>query len=176
MQTRHIDRLVIAQTNKQSTYAWVKFGQQHFPCRIGYNGIGTSHREGSRTTPRGIFNISYVLLRTERTGSIKTALPKFSIMQSDSWDDDPASRSYNKPLAHLVDGSDEALWRADSLYDIIFVITHNTSPVIPALGSAIFLHVSGKDRYFTEGCVAVSIQNIKNILGRCGKKTRIHIC
>ncbi len=175
MHTQNIDRLVIRQTNKTSTNAWVEFGHQHFPCRIGRSGVATTHREGNGATPRGIFDISYILYRPDRVKKIKTALKMFPIKPNDSWNDDPRSRSYNKPLGHLIEGSDEALWRTDSLYDLIFVITQNTAPNIRGLGSAIFLHVSQENRAFTEGCIAISTQNINRILCRCMAKTQLHI-
>ncbi len=175
LQTQFIDRLVIRQTNKTKSDAWLEFGHNIFPCRIGRNGIGTLHREGNGMTPRGIWKINYVLFRDDRIKSLKTQIPTFKIKPSDSWCDDPKSRAYNKPLGHLVKGSDEFLSRDDSLYDIIFVLSQNKAPIIRGLGSAIFLHVSEKNRTFTAGCIAVSNQNIKNILSRCHMNTQIQI-
>ena len=166
---------MIRQTNKTKSNAWLEFGQNTFPCRIGRNGIGTLHREGNGMTPRGLWAISYILYRDDRIKPLKTQIPTFKINPQDSWCDDPTTRSYNKPLGHLVKGSDEFLFRDDSLYNIVFVLTQNKAPVVRGLGSAIFLHVSEKNRLYTEGCIAVSNQNIKNILSRCHAKTKIHI-
>jgi len=175
LHTHNIDRLVIRQTNKSTSNARLEFGHNSFPCLIGKNGVGTLHREGNGMTPRGLWNISYVLYREDRIKSLQTALPTFKIKPNDSWCDNQTKRSYNKPLGYIVEGSDENLYRNDSLYDIIFVINQNKCPVIPGLGSAIFLHVSEKNRDFTAGCIAVSNQNIKKILRRCSAKTKIKI-
>ena len=54
--------------------------------------------------------------------------------------------------------------RSDNLYKYGIVIEYNTNPVIKGYGSAIFFHIwRGKD-VTTEGCVAVSEDNIIRIL------------
>ena len=52
------------------------------------------------------------------------------------------------------------MWRADHLYDIVVVIGYNDDPPQPGRGSAIFLHLAHPDYRPTEGCVAVSHNDI----------------
>lgn len=55
--------------------------------------------------------------------------------------------------------------RDDNLYKYGVIIEYNTSPVIKGLGSAIFIHVWRGNSAATEGCVAVSEEDIIRILG-----------
>ena len=47
---------------------------------------------------------------------------------------------------------------------IVVVLGHNDSPVVAGLGSAIFLHVARPDYSPTEGCIALTIQNLLSFL------------
>ena len=58
----------------------------------------------------------------------------------------------------------EKMRRDDNLYKYGIVIEYNTNPVIKGYGSAIFFHVWGGENITTEGCVAVSEENIIKIL------------
>ncbi len=52
----------------------------------------------------------------------------------------------------------------DDIYDIIIVTTHNSMPVIPNLGSAIFIHVAREGYTPTEGCIAFAKDDLLEIL------------
>jgi len=58
----------------------------------------------------------------------------------------------------------EALWRTDGLYDLIGVLGWNDAPVKRGLGSAIFLHVASPDYAPTEGCVALALPDLRQVL------------
>jgi L,D-peptidoglycan transpeptidase YkuD (ErfK/YbiS/YcfS/YnhG family) len=47
------------------------------------------------------------------------------------------------------------MWRQDHLYDLVAVLGYNDDPVVPAKGSAIFLHLARPDFSATHGCVAL---------------------
>jgi len=56
--------------------------------------------------------------------------------------------------------------RADGLYDAGAVIEYNTDPVVPGLGSAIFLHIWREDGAKpTAGCVALPEDRLRELLG-----------
>ena len=61
------------------------------------------------------------------------------------------------------------------IYDLLIVIKYNITPVIKKKGSAIFLHLSGKNYKPTKGCVAISKNSFLKILPFISKKTKILI-
>ena len=67
------------------------------------------------------------------------------------------------------------MWRDDDLYDIVVQLSHNTDPVVPGKGSAIFMHVAKPDYAPTEGCIALSLDDLRQLLARCEKDTKIEI-
>ena len=66
--------------------------------------------------------------------------------------------------AREVYGMDEALRRGDDLYKYAVVIEYNTDPVVPGLGSAIFMHVWRGAGQPTAGCVAMAEADLLRFL------------
>ena len=62
------------------------------------------------------------------------------------------------------DGHYEELWRQDGVYDAIGVLGWNDAPVQRGRGSAIFLHVARPDYAPTEGCVALALPELRDLL------------
>jgi L,D-peptidoglycan transpeptidase YkuD (ErfK/YbiS/YcfS/YnhG family) len=54
--------------------------------------------------------------------------------------------------------------RDDDLYKYGIAIQYNTDPVLKGYGSAIFFHIWASTKSTTAGCVAVSEEDILNIL------------
>jgi L,D-peptidoglycan transpeptidase YkuD (ErfK/YbiS/YcfS/YnhG family) len=126
-------------------------------CSIGRSGTiaAADKREGDGATPIGAWPIRGALLRPYRVlppGGWH--LPWRWLRADDGWSDDPADAAYNRPIRHPYPHSAEHLWREDGLYDLIVILGHNDSPVVPGAGSAIFLHC-WRDGASTEGCVAL---------------------
>ncbi len=69
----------------------------------------------------------------------------------------------------------EKLWRDDDVYDLIIPIGYNDSPVISGKGSAIFIHIARDNYEPTEGCVALKLQDLLEILLLCSNETVIEI-
>ena len=57
------------------------------------------------------------------------------------------------------------MWRDDHLYDLVLVIGHNDDPVLPFMGSAVFVHLAHADYRPTEGCIAFARDDLEAILG-----------
>ena len=91
------------------------------------------------------------------------------------WCDDSRSKKYNKLIQFPFKYSAEKLYRHDNIYDILLVLNFNTNPVRRNKGSAIFIHIAKKKFEPTEGCVAVSKRNLKNIIEKINKKTTVMI-
>jgi L,D-peptidoglycan transpeptidase YkuD (ErfK/YbiS/YcfS/YnhG family) len=105
-----------------------------------------------------------VLYRADRIGPPPTGLPCRAIRQGDGWCDDIKDPLYNRPVALPYKASHETLTRADGLYDLLVVIGHNDDPIVSGAGSAIFLHVAAPGYEPTEGCVALSLDDLRAVV------------
>jgi L,D-peptidoglycan transpeptidase YkuD (ErfK/YbiS/YcfS/YnhG family) len=153
----------------------LSFGDKTYRCAIGKGGLSTSKREGDGATPIGIFPLRECWYRADRVKAPKTGLPVKIIKQDDGWCDDPKSLDYNLPVKLPFDFSHEKLWRDDSRYDLMVPLGYNDEPIVAGKGSAIFLHIASDSYSPTEGCVAVSQQDLLEILVQVGPETRIDI-
>ena len=125
------------------------------PCSVGRSGLSRDKHEGDGATPTGRFILRRLLYRTDKMPRPETKLPLDAIAKDDGWCDDMTHPAYNQPVKLPFAASHEELWRADNLYDLIVVLGHNDAPVVPGLGSAVFLHVRAPDGGATAGCVAI---------------------
>lgn len=140
-----------------------------YRCAVGRTGIAKEgqKREGDGHTPAGSYELRRVLFRPDRVdrAALATGLPTAALARDDGWCDAPGDRNYNKPVKLPYPASHEELWREkDELYNMIIPLGYNDDPVVPGLGSAIFLHVARADYSPTAGCVAVSKQDLLEIV------------
>jgi L,D-peptidoglycan transpeptidase YkuD (ErfK/YbiS/YcfS/YnhG family) len=145
------------------------------PCALGWAGTSPRKREGDGATPVGVFHLKAILFRPDRIPRPRSGLPVTAITPASGWCDDPRHRAYNRPVTLPFDASHEQLWRDDRLYDIVVVIDYNLARPVPALGSAIFLHLARDDLSPTAGCVAVSLRTMQHLLPRIDGQTVLHI-
>ena len=131
---------------------------------LGRTGVYGGKREGDGATPAGVLPLRQVLYRPDRVASPACAVPVQALRPSDGWCDDPAHADYNRLVQLPLDGSAEALWRDDPLYDIIGVLGWNDAPVHAGLGSAIFLHLARTDFRPTDGCIALALDDLRAVL------------
>ena len=151
----------------------IKFGKYYFKCLIGKNGITFNKKEGDLKTPKGTFNLRYVMYRADKIKKPKTKLPIFKIKKKHICCNNIEDSNYNKIFETNNFDLGERLWRNDSIYDILIVIGYNHLPVIKGKGSAIFLHLSEKTKKSTEGCIAVKKKIMFNILKYDVRKIKI---
>ena len=144
-------------------------------CTIGKNGISYKKKEGDNKTPRGNFKFKYILYRKDRIPNLKTKLKKIVICKKMGWCDDPSSKYYNQMIKLPFKGSAEKLWLKDNIYDIIIIIDYNLNPVIKFKGSAIFLHLAKNTYQSTKGCVAINKNDMKLLLEKINKKSKLQI-
>ena len=161
--------------NMELKNKFLYFEKYKLRCSIGKRGISNKKREGDKKTPKGEFKLKYILYRKDRIFNFKTLLKKIVINKKMGWCDDPNSSHYNKIIDYASKYSAEKLWRKDNVYDIIIVIDYNLDPIIKNKGSAIFLHIAKKKYKPTNGCIAVSKKNIKLIVSKINKKTKLRI-
>ena len=91
------------------------------------------------------------------------------------WCDDPNSHFYNKLINLPTKYSHEKLYRNDSLYDLIVMLSYNTNPIIKNKGSAIFMHIAKNSYKKTKGCIALKKEHLIKIISNIKKNTKIKI-
>lgn len=156
------------------SHAKLHCGHTIMAAVIGKNGATTSKHEGDMATPVGQFTLRKVYYRADRTHLPHTLLPVEALTPHDGWCDDPASPSYNQHIIRPCPARHEALWREDHLYDLIVVIGYNDSPALPGRGSAIFMHLKHPEGTPTEGCVALTEQELRTVLQSGATAITIH--
>lgn len=156
----------LATLRRHSGSAWLDWRSERIPCAIGRGGVPVHKVEGDSGTPAGTLPLRRVLYRADRIAVPATRLPRAPIGPDDGWCDDSNDMSYNRPVRLPHPGRHERLWREDGLYDLLAVLGWNDAPVVPGRGSAIFLHVARADLAPTEGCVAVSLAELRRLLAQ----------
>ena len=144
-------------------------------CAVGKRGISSKKKEGDKKTPKGEFKLKYILYRKDRIFDLKTKLKKIEIKKEMRWCDDPTSKNYNKIISSSNKYSCEKLWRKQNIYDIILVIDYNLNPIIKNKGSAIFLHLAKINYLPTKGCVAINKKNMRLLVSKLDKKSKLII-
>lgn len=150
-----------------------RVGAQTYRCAVGRSGVRREKREGDGATPIGAWPLRQVFYRADRVSLPALHLPTRALAPNDGWCDAPRDANYNMPVQLPYPASAEALWREDSLYDVIVVLGYNDAPVVPGLGSAIFLHVASTAYGPTAGCVALALQDLIVFLAQATPETRV---
>lgn len=149
----------------------LRFQGSVYPCTIGRGGVSTKKREGDGATPAGVHRIVGMLYRPDRIARPASwALP---IGPGDLWSDDQTAEDYNMMVRAPYNFSHEKLRRPDPLYDLIILTDWNWPYAIKGRGSAIFIHQYRRPGYPTEGCIALSRNNLRDIAKRIKFRTRL---
>tara|TARA_R110002110_G_C13257876_1_gene700601 strand:+ start:401 stop:919 length:519 start_codon:yes stop_codon:yes gene_type:complete len=157
--------LIVSADGKDPSRGRAVFRGRTYLCAIGRGGISADKTEGDGVSPTGEFDIVKILYRPDRGAAPDTALDVAPILPTDGWCDDPAHADYNRPVTLPHPAGAETLWRDDALYDLVAVTSHNSNPVVPGAGSAIFVHIAGGADYPpTEGCIAFARADLEAIL------------
>lgn len=136
---------------------------KHFCCSIGKGRIAKGKVEGDSKTPAGSFPLRKIYFRPDRVPRPRTILPTTALKPLDGWCCDPQDKNYNQFIDLPSHSEHERLWRSDNLYDLIGVIGYNDNSVILGAGSAIFLHIATNNFSATQGCIALSKENLSKI-------------
>ncbi len=132
---------------------------------VGRKGIADpeTKREGDGMSPFGIFPL-FMAFGYEKTCS--TRMPYQHMTEEDVWVDDPAAPDYNQLVrkAATKAKSFEYMRRKDDLYKLGLVVEYNTNPVVPGMGSAIFVHIWGRPFAVTAGCLALAEHDLEVVL------------
>jgi L,D-peptidoglycan transpeptidase YkuD (ErfK/YbiS/YcfS/YnhG family) len=152
---------------------YLTFKSNEFQCSIGRSGFSENKKEGDGFTPVGTFYIDNVYYRADKIKKLNTKINKIIIHESDGWCDDPRQKKYNQLIQFPFNFSAERLYREDSLYDVVGVLNYNHNPIVPGLGSAIFIHIAKDDYGPTEGCIALNQEDLLYLLSLINNKTKI---
>ena len=146
-------------------------------CALGKGGVipAADKREGDGCSPLGVWPIRRVLYRPDRTPAPQSRLPVQAIRPIDGWCDASGDPNYNRPVTLPYPASAEQMWREDKVYDFVLVLGHNDDPVIPLMGSAIFLHVARPNFEPTEGCVALQAWDVLELIGKAEPGSAVSI-
>jgi L,D-peptidoglycan transpeptidase YkuD (ErfK/YbiS/YcfS/YnhG family) len=137
-------------------------------CVLGRSGIraAADKREGDGATPAGLWPLRSLLWRPDRLTAPSSRLPARAIEPDDGWCDAPGDPAYNRLVRLPYPASAERMWREDGVYDLVVVLGYNDTPVVPGAGSAIFVHVARPDYAVTEGCIAVALKDLVELVNR----------
>jgi len=142
----------------------LKWQGKLYPCALGKGSIVSDKIEGDGATPTGVFKLRRVIYRSDRLTCPQTSLDAQEMTRTDGWCDDPSHSKYNQAVTLPFPASHEELWREDHIYDIIVILGHNDAPAIPHKGSAVFFHLAREGFTPTQGCVAVKLDDMLEIL------------
>jgi L,D-peptidoglycan transpeptidase YkuD (ErfK/YbiS/YcfS/YnhG family) len=170
-----IARLLVRRVPGRASEARLHAGQVVIRAAIGRNGLARSKREGDGKSPIGSFELKSGFWRSDRLERRVAGPGLKPVSPVMGWSDDPRSARYNRPITAGARESHERLWRDDHVYDVVFPTTHNQKPRIRGAGSAIFLHLARPDFAGTEGCVAISLADMRRLLPRLARRTRLII-
>jgi L,D-peptidoglycan transpeptidase YkuD (ErfK/YbiS/YcfS/YnhG family) len=142
------------------------FSQIQVPCALGRGGViaAENKTEGDGASPTGTWPIRRFLYRADRLQKPKAQLALSAIQPNDGWCDASHDPAYNQAVTLPYPASCENLWREDEVYDLIGILGHNDDPVVPDRGSAIFLHIARPGYLPTEGCIALSLEHMLEVM------------
>lgn len=150
-------------------------GSWEMKCAFGRSGLTHHKKEGDGATPIGTWPLRLLYRRPDRPEAPQTGLPVVDISAGQGWCDDPAHQDYNQLVALPFVASHEILWRDDGLYDLMVPLGYNDTSIVPGKGSAIFFHLARADYQPTEGCIAISEQDMRKLLPLLSPKTQMTI-
>ena len=168
-------QVIVVSTQPLSYHAELQrylVNQQHWqaigakiPVVIGQRGATTDKHEGDLKTPLGVFSLGSGF----GTYVQNFVWPYIKLEKNLVCVDDPHSKYYNqlinqKQIAkpHWLSGEQMLLQQPQ--YSLGLIVNYNTINPKPSRGSCIFMHVWSSPKRGTAGCVAMSRQNMREIL------------
>ena len=137
------------------------------PARLGRSGFNADHHEGDGTTPAGSFPVTGIMGRQPDPG---VRYPYRQLVPGDCWVSDAASPSYNQLVSAgpCLKPNEDMYAIGIGPYRYLATVGYNVDPVVPGLGSAIFLHRHQYDSAGrtmpTSGCVSLSETDLLMVL------------
>jgi len=153
-------------------------GALHIPgwpplrAAIGKSGLTADKHEGDNQTPIGSFLCRELWYRPDRVQLPEgVRLPARAITPADGWCDDASHAEYNRHITLPHPARHEKLWRDDHVYDLMIPLGYNDEQIVPGKGSAIFWHLAHEDWRGTEGCIAITREDMLALIARVDRNT-----
>ncbi len=149
---------------------------QEFRCAVGINGFAApdDRNEGAGTTPIGRWVMREVFYRADRIAAPETVLSIRAIKPTDGWSDSIKGPILNGLVTCPYNGTEEALWRDDHLYDIIVILGFNDIQPVKGRGSTIFLHIGHEGLVKpSAGCVHLAREDLLKVLSEADKNSAV---
>ncbi|WP_411346176.1 L,D-transpeptidase family protein [Paenibacillus sp. WLX1005] len=135
------------------------------PVVLGNKGLGKT-KEGDGKTPLGTYTLGTAFGSSNQAPTgLKTDYRTAG--EDDYWIDTPGSPDYNSWVSY--EGNPKERWSSferlnNPLYQYAMVINYNMNPVVSGKGSAIFMHIWRASNKPTEGCIAMSQDNLLRVM------------
>ena len=165
----NIKLIDILETIIQSDGTYIQWRDQILKAAIGKNGVIVAENkvEGDLKSPMGSYRVTHGYYRPDKMDCPKSIIPFAVLEPSFGWCDEPTHPLYNQQVMKPFDASHEDLWRDDDVYDVILVTDHNTNPIVPGKGSAVFIHVARENFEPTDGCLALRKEDLLMVIEGC---------
>lgn len=136
------------------------------PVVLGRNGIDKI-KEGDGKTPTGVYPIGKSFGTVPRPEGLKLFYVQST--KDDYWIDDAQSLDYNRWVRYT--GNPSKRWKSFErlhipLYKYAMIIRYNMDPIRKNKGSAIFVHIWRSADKPTDGCVAMSEENLLLLMSK----------
>lgn len=161
---------------------WITNGDS-IDVMVGRNGLGWGQgihepltgiqkKEGDGKAPAGIFEVGD-LFGYAVSAPVGAKMNYRPITDRDYFVDDASSEDYNlwQTIPVQEENQPDSLWksfeymyRLDSLYELGFMVMHNSNPVVQGKGSAIFYHIWRGPGSPTAGCTSMTKENIEKLM------------
>jgi len=173
--TRPLRTLRVLTLSPRATRGILKAGELQFSCSLGRSGARYLKREGDGASPKGSWELRRLFYRADRILPPRAGLTPRAMRAHDGWCETVGDRNYNRLVRLPYAASHETMQRADNLYDVVVELSHNERPRVQGHGSAVFFHLRRPDSGPTAGCIAVSLRDMRLLLERIRRGTRIVI-
>lgn len=146
-------------------------------CALGRCGVkaAAEKREGDDASPAGIWPVRRVWYRPDKGPAPETGIPVIAIRPGDGWCDEADHPLYNRPVSLPFPASHERMWRGDDLYNLVVELGYNDDPPLAGRGSAIFMHLARPGYLPTEGCIALTDGDLREVVKRLTGRSAIEI-
>ncbi|MBS0660326.1 MAG: L,D-transpeptidase family protein [Verrucomicrobia bacterium] len=150
----------------------VLFGKKGLAWGIGVAGQeepGLAKRERDGRTPAGVFALGKIYT-ADRALPPGSDYPFVTVTSADAWPDDPTNAYYNR-FVSFPDPSERPPWfqkqrmkSTDWAYRWRIEIRHNSDPIQPGRGSAIFFHIRRGETRPSSGCTTMAEPELVNVV------------
>ncbi|MEP2981396.1 MAG: L,D-transpeptidase family protein [Lentilitoribacter sp.] len=170
-----VKRVIVRQKPGVKTQCLVRIGSLTFKGALGRSGRTIFKREGDGATPIKPMRCLSSRYKHRHKLRAQTKLAMLPISENMGWCDEADHATYNRAVKLPFSPSHETMLRDDVLYDFVIVLDWNITSRKRHCGSAIFFHVAKPGYPPTQGCIAISRQDMMRLLPLIDNKTVIKV-